>query len=184
MAVRAPPKHRPVPPCAPLTLPLQILLPAPLSKVLAPGELAVGTRGDRFETLLGSCVSVVLTDPRRTIGAMCHVVHAGEPGRDTPGDTSFARPALQAMFDGLRRIGISAPLCQARVYGGGNMFPHLVKGSHIGASNSRRVLALLAEARIEVLSQSLGGNFYRKLTWVVGPAEPECLLVDVPTQSN
>ena len=65
-----------MPPCAPLTQPLQILLPPALSKVLAPGDVAIGTRGDRFETLLGSCVAIVLTDPRRTVGAMCHIVHA------------------------------------------------------------------------------------------------------------
>ena len=39
-------------------------------QILNPGDVAVGQRGDRLETLLGSCVAIVLTDPRRTIGAM------------------------------------------------------------------------------------------------------------------
>ena len=30
--------------------------------VLQPGDFAIGTRGDRMDTLLGSCVAVVLTD--------------------------------------------------------------------------------------------------------------------------
>ncbi len=152
--------------------------------VLQPGNVAVATRGDRLETLLGSCVAVVLTDPRRTVGAMCHVVHASEPGPAAQGNTAYASCALQAMYDGLRRIGIAPQLCEAHVYGGGNMFPHLVKGSHIGAWNGERVLDLLTEAGIRVVSQSLGGPFYRKLAWVVGPAEPECVLVDVPDLSH
>jgi chemotaxis protein CheD len=47
---------------------------------LHPGDVACGERGDRLETLLGSCVAIILTDPRRTIGAMCHIVHAGQRG--------------------------------------------------------------------------------------------------------
>ena len=47
-----------------------------LLHVLHPGGVACGERGERFETLLGSCVAIVLTDPRRTVGAMCHIVHA------------------------------------------------------------------------------------------------------------
>ena len=43
---------------------------------LHPGDLAFATRGERLDTLLGSCVAIVLTDPRRTVGVMCHIVHA------------------------------------------------------------------------------------------------------------
>jgi chemotaxis protein CheD len=181
----APPPGRPFSPAStqPLTLPAARALASPCT-VLKPGGVAVGTRGDRFETLLGSCVAVVLTDPRRTVGAMCHIVHANEPALGAQGDTAYARCALQAMFDGLRRIGISPQLCEAHVYGGGNMFPHLVKGAHVGASNARRALALLADTGIAVRSQSLGGSCYRKLSWVVGPADPECILVDVPGVSG
>ena len=160
------------------TRPLAGALPPPTT-VLKPGDVAVVSRGERLETLLGSCVAVLLTDPRRTVAALCHVVHAGEPGPAARADTAYARQALEAMFSRLRRIGIEPRLCEARVYGGGNMFPHLVTGHHVGASNSRCVLGLLADAGIGVLTQSLGGTSYRKLAWVVGPTEPECVLVDV-----
>ena len=49
---------------------------------LMPGDVAIGQAGDQFKTLLGSCVSVVLTDPRRTVGAMCHIVHVGTPNAE------------------------------------------------------------------------------------------------------
>jgi chemotaxis protein CheD len=162
------------------TRPFALPTPVPAT-VLGPGDVAVAGRGERLETLLGSCVAVVLTDPRRTVAAMCHVVHAGEAGALVRDDTAYARQALLAMFHGLRRLGIEPRLCEARVYGGGNMFPHLVSGAHVGDSNSRRVLGLLADARIDVLAQSLGGRCYRKLSWVVGPNEPDCVLVDVTT---
>ena len=50
---------------------------------LHPGDVAVGVRGDRLETLLAAGVAIVLTDPRRTVGAMCHVVHSGPTPRKT-----------------------------------------------------------------------------------------------------
>jgi chemotaxis protein CheD len=151
----------------------------PVVQVLRPGDVAVATRGDRLETLLGSCVAVVLSDPRLTVGAMCHIVHAAEPAAHLGHDTSFARPALNALFAGLRKLGITPQLCVARVYGGGNMFPAQFTGHHVGASNIACVLALLQDAGIEVLSQCSGGNYYRKLSWQVGPQEPQCLRVDV-----
>jgi chemotaxis protein CheD len=147
--------------------------------VLKPGDIAIGTRDERLETLLGSCVAVLLSDPRRTVGAMCHIVHAGEPPAASCGDTSFARPALQALFAGLRARGVTPTLCEARVYGGGNMFPAQFSGHHVGTSNVQQVLALLKDSGIKVVSQSSGGSCYRKLAWVVGPQEPHCLEVDV-----
>jgi chemotaxis protein CheD len=41
------------------------MMPATLDGVttLHPGDVVLGLRGDRLQTLLGSCVAVVLTDP-------------------------------------------------------------------------------------------------------------------------
>ena len=43
------------------------------SITLHPGEVALGERGDTLSTLLGSCVSIILTDPRRTVGVMSRI---------------------------------------------------------------------------------------------------------------
>lgn len=147
--------------------------------VLRPGDVAIASRDERLETLLGSCVAVLLNDPRRTVGAMCHIVHAGEPPAAAAGDTAFARPALQALFAGLRARGITPALCEARIYGGGNMFPAQFTGHHVGASNVQQVLALLRASGMHVISQASGGSCYRKLSWVVGTQEPLCLEVEV-----
>ncbi|MBL8303460.1 MAG: chemotaxis protein CheD [Ideonella sp.] len=146
---------------------------------LHPGDVAAGTRGDRFETLLGSCVAIILTDPRRTVGAMCHIVHAG-PASDGPReDTTHAGPAMASMFARLRALGIEPRLCEAYVYGGGNMFPTLAKGPQVGDRNAGWALGALADAGVRVLAQDLGGHGYRRLGWTVGPDAPEVSTVDV-----
>lgn len=146
-------------------------------QVLHPGDVAFAHPGDRLETLLGSCVSIILTDPRRTVAVMCHIVHSGAaPGKARAVDTSHAEPALAAMFSLLRGCGISPQLCEAYLYGGGNMFPVLFQDSHIGENNVDWALHALAEPGIRIVGRDTGGTTYRHITWTVGPQAPQVRL--------
>lgn len=141
--------------------------------VLHPGDVVCVARGERIETLLGSCVAVVLTDARRSVAAVCHLVHAGVAARAdlTPAHGSIALATMDAM---LSARGIDARRCEAFVYGGGNMFPALVRGDvHVGASNARWTLNELAARGTLVRAKDIGGQVYRRLGWTVGPGEPE-----------
>lgn len=149
------------------------------SVTLHPGDVACGERGDRLETLLGSCIAIVLTDPRRTVGAMCHVVHTGgESGRGA-GDSQYGQAALLAMYRLLSARGIMPRLCQAYVYGGGNMFPALVGGGHVGERNARWARDALESAGVRVLLHDVGGSAYRKLAWTIGPGDPAVRAIPV-----
>ena len=139
---------------------------------LMPGDVAFGQAGESMKTLLGSCVGVILTDPRRTIGVMCHIVHAGHPKSHDAHNTAFGRAAMHAMFTKLRAVGVNPALCEAFVYGGGNMFPNLVRDKHVGATNVDWVLDFLESHRIGVVDHCLGGNGYRKVSWTVGKLDP------------
>lgn len=147
--------------------------------VLHPGDVACGVRGDRFETLLGSCVAVILTDPRRTVGAMCHIVHAAGAPAARPGDTRHADVALAEMQRRLAARGMRLDLCEAYVFGGGNMFPGLYPQHPVGERNVHRVLDVLAVEGVRVLRHDVGGTSYRRLRWSVGPAAPEITAVPV-----
>ena len=139
---------------------------------LFPGDVADGTAGDQFKTLLGSCVSVILTDPRRTVAAMCHIVHTGVPNAANTGNTAYGTVAMEAMRQRLQRRGVTARLCEAYVYGGGNMFPNLFTAQNVGLRNAQWVLDTLAAEGMQVVDQQVGGNGYRKVVWTVGPTEP------------
>lgn len=139
---------------------------------LMPGEIALGQEGDQLKTLLGSCVAVILTDPRRTVGVMCHIVHVGVPSAAQAKNTAFGTVAMAEMFARLRAVGVNPHLCDAYVYGGGNMFPNLVSAHHVGDSNIHWVLDYLEEKGIHVIDHCLGGTGYRKLSWTVGKSEP------------
>jgi len=145
---------------------------------LHPGDVVCGERGDRLETLLGSCVSIILTDPRRTSGVMCHIVHATRSASAAPADAAYADVALATMYRMLRDCGIDPAQCEAYLYGGGNMFPDLVTHGHVGERNARWVCDALAEDGVRVLAQDLGGCAYRRLSWTVGIDAP--LVTSVP----
>jgi chemotaxis protein CheD len=139
---------------------------------LMPGDVALGQTGDQLKTLLGSCVSVILTDPRRTVAAMCHIVHVGQPNTANLNNTAYGVAALDDMFRRLHAVGVTPRLCQAYVFGGGNMFPNLITSNPIGGNNVSWVLHQLSHHHITVVDQCLGGNGYRKVSWTVGPTEP------------
>ncbi|MBK1713517.1 chemotaxis protein CheD [Rubrivivax gelatinosus] len=146
---------------------------------LHPGDLAFATQGERLDTLLGSCVAIVLTDPRRTVGVMCHIVHARPASGARPPSTAYAGVALAGMYQLLRAHSIAPKLCEAYVYGGGNMFPDLVQATSVGDDNARWALNALAADGIPVLAHDLGGAVYRRLRWTVGHAAPQVSAVAI-----
>ena len=147
-----------------------------------PGQVALGLAGDQLKTLLGSCVSVILTDPRRTVGVMCHIVHVGRPSAANARNTAYGEVAMRDMFDRLVGVAIPPKLCQAYVYGGGNMFPQMAHKSHVGAKNADWVLDYLHDCGIQVVEHDVGGSTYRKVTWTVGRDKPgvEAVRTDLP----
>ena len=156
-----------------------LALEAPVSaSFLHPGEVALGHVGERFETLLGSCVAIILTDPRRTVAAICHFVHANDTATG-PDCAAHAGPAVAWMFAALRAEGIEPRLCEACVFGGGNMCPRLVDGPHIGDRNVDWALNRLRREGVHIRRQDTGGSRYRRLGWTIGHEEPEVTTVDV-----
>ena len=140
---------------------------------LHPGDVVCANRGDRVETLLGSCIAVVLTDRARTVGAVCHIVHSRPAVNIEFVSTASADAAIDAMYRLLVSRSLNPRLCVAFVYGGGNMFPTLFKHEHIGQNNGRYVLDRLAADDVRVMFQDLGGAAYRRLSWTIGHDMPE-----------
>lgn len=146
---------------------------------LHPGDVVVAEHGHRLETLLGSCVAVLLTDPRRTIGAMCHIVHSKPASGGAIKSGAHAETALRLMCEGLVRRGIAPRLCKAWVFGGGNMFPEMSEVPQVGDQNAAWATAALAREGIEVLDRQLGGPVYRRVSWTVGSGMPRVHAVPV-----
>lgn len=133
---------------------------------LQPGEYFVGDANYRIRTLLGSCVSITLWHSSRRIGAMSHFLLARrEKGRSLELDGRYGEEAMQLMARELEHMEIDPAECQAKIFGGGDMFPHQVraKAPKVGRKNGEAARSLLQMHGIPIVSESLFGVGHRQI---------------------
>jgi chemotaxis protein CheD len=133
---------------------------------LQPGEHYTGDADCRIRTLLGSCVSITLWHPIRRIGSMSHFLlsnRGGEVSRELDG--RYAEESLSLMLRDLARERVAPQECQAKLFGGGNMFPkHRQAGAlNVGQKNGEAARRLMLSHGISVVSESLFGVGHRQI---------------------
>ena len=138
---------------------------------LQPGELFVADAGFQIRTILGSCVSITLWHPQARVGGMSHFLLPTR-GSVVPLnllDGRYGDEALQLMIQDLKKSGVSHRQCQAKIFGGGNMFPGTssAAGIRVGLRNGEAARAMLQSHGIEVLSESLYGVGHRQIIFNV-----------------
>ncbi len=138
---------------------------------LQPGDYFVGDGSFRVRTLLGSCVSITLWHPATGLGAMSHFLLPGRSGHDIP-DARYGEDALALMITELRRFGVRAGDCVAKVFGGGNMFPSRLRNRPgIGSQNGEEAKRLLASYGIELSAQCLFGTGHRQIMFEIATGD-------------
>jgi chemotaxis protein CheD len=133
---------------------------------LQPGEYYVGGAACRIRTLLGSCVSITLWHPARRIGAMSHFLLAHRGGEVTSEmDGRYAEEATALMLEGLGREQVVPQECEAKIFGGANMFPTQTREDalFIGRKNGEAARELMRSHRIPVVAESLFGVGHRNI---------------------
>lgn len=147
---------------------------------LMPGDYFVGDERYRVRTLLGSCVSVTLWHPGLRVGAMSHFLLPGARAEqrrtrsaaahaDKPG--MYASDAMDLLLAGLQALGVQPGQCQAKIFGGGAMFPRSEKVRDIGMQNGDSARLLLQRFGIHVVSESLFGEGHRQLIFTIRSGE-------------
>ena len=143
----------------------------PMDVFLQPGEYFVGDATMRLRTMLGSCVAITLWHPRHHIGAMSHFLLADRGRRPRPGelDGRYGDEALELMVRGLKRERVSLAECEAKIFGGGNMFPARPRPAmdSVGTRNGHAARQLLADRGIAVRSEHLFGDGHRQVIFDV-----------------
>jgi chemotaxis protein CheD len=137
---------------------------------LLPGEYFVGGAGHRIRTLLGSCVSIILWHPQRKIGTMSHFLLSSRNQDKSAGlNSRYGAESLELMLSELRAIGVDPKECQAKIFGGGQMFPGASQG--IGRQNGEEALRLLQAHGIRVVSESLYGVGHRNVIFDISTGD-------------
>ncbi len=143
---------------------------------LLPGEFFVADASCQIRTILGSCVSITLWHPHVRIGGMSHFLLPTR-GSASPAskelDGHYGDEALELMCRDLRAHGVEPRQCEAKIFGGGHMFPGRMKvdGNHVGRRNGEAARELLALHGIPVVTESLFGVGHRQIIFDVGKGD-------------
>jgi chemotaxis protein CheD len=153
---------------------------------LNPGELFVGAAPQRARTLLGSCVAITLWHPQLRVGAMSHCLL---PERPQPGDGRldgrYVDEALEWMAQQLARRGAPLQRCEAKLFGGGNMFgEQRVAGPEVGLRNGQAARRLLAERGLVPVAEHLFGAGHRQLLFDLSTGIVWCQLKRAAPESR
>ncbi|RXN84709.1 chemotaxis protein CheD [Achromobacter aloeverae] len=150
---------------------------------LQPGSYIVGDARFRVRTILGSCVSITLWHPGRREGAMSHFLLASRPRHgDQPLDGRYGAEAVHLMVRALERKGIGVQECEAKIFGGGNMFPdrphpHVVD---IGRRNGEAARELLRQYGVAVRSEHLFGSGHRQVIFSMATGDVWVKQISLP----
>lgn len=134
-----------------------------------PGEYYVTSGDEIISTLLGSCVSACLWDPKTGIVGMNHFLLASRSLRsNTPLILSesgrYGINAMELLINAMLQKGAERRRLQAKVFGGGNVLPAGKEGVQyfdIGQVNSQFIMEFLRMERIPLIASSLGGDYGR-----------------------
>ncbi len=129
-----------------------------------PGEFHVTSNPDEtLVTVLGSCVSACIRDPRRGIGGMNHFMLPPSRTGGWGGDSQSARFgnfAMEKLINELLKAGCARDTLEIKVFGGGNVTESNIA---VGTNNAEFALRYLEAEGLRCVAQDLGGRFPRRI---------------------
>ena len=134
-----------------------------LQNAVGMGQIAVASDSGTLRTLVGSCVSVALFDPRLHLAGLAHILlpeshgTTEEPGR-------FADTAITELLRQLNKLSRGKqPHWRANIAGGAAMFPGHEEVT-VGTQNIAAVETLLRKNRIPIVAKACGGEQGRRVS--------------------
>lgn len=159
------------------------------AKIL-PGEYYVTESEEWITTVLGSCISACIRDPRAGIGGMNHFMlpldktaPAADPStplsRRTPTDllsgaNRYGNFAMENLINTILKHGGRRHALEVKIVGGGNVLDYM---NDIGSNNIVFVRNYLETEGFEIVGQDVGGSsprrvLYHPITGVVRVRKP------------
>lgn len=126
------------------------------------GELVcTDNSGLVLTTLLGSCVSVCLTDRVNRVFGMNHFMLPGKLGQAQHGDSKYGTFATDSLISDMIKKGAEKKYMEAKVFGAGRVMGNLI--FDVARSNAEFTQRYLAALRIPVVASDLGNDYGRKI---------------------
>lgn len=127
------------------------------------GDFYVSRRkGEMLSTILGSCISACIRDPRLGIGGMNHFLLPGDENmvHDEGAAARYGVFAMESLINGILKAGGDKSRLEVKVFGGGNVTNNSAK---IGSKNAVFVRKFLADEGFKIAAQDLEGDMPRRI---------------------
>lgn len=133
---------------------------------LNPGDRFFGSRQGRAETILGSCVSVLVWLPSHGLLGLSHcLLPTRQQHASSPSDAGFYLDETLQWFVWQMRLHRTSPeQYQAWIFGGGDMFARQAEHPAIGEANVRAAKLGVQHWQMSLQGADVGGTVYRKLS--------------------
>ncbi len=138
------------------------------SAKLMPGEVYVSGEDEMIMTVLGSCVSACIRNPRTNIGGMNHFMlpQMGASASMLTLDGTAARYgnwAMEVLINEILKYGGSKRDLEVKLFGGGKVLDNMTVD--IGKRNVDFVFSFLDKEGIDIVAHDVGDRFPRKLLY-------------------
>jgi two-component system chemotaxis response regulator CheB len=139
-----------------------------------PGQVRLSAEADIIRTVLGSCVAVVMHDPIKRVGGMCHYLLA-EGGSPTAPSGRYGVFAIDMLLREMLNLGAERDRIITSVYGGGAVVDALSsRQAGIGERNIEFAREKLASLKFRISKSHTGGSSARRIALDVVTGEVDC----------
>ena len=134
---------------------------------LLPGDFYVTCEDEVLDTVLGSCVSACIRNPKLRIGGMNHFMLPRPSGRE--GDTweniagratRYGSASMEQLINRILRAGGTRADLEVKIFGGGKVLSAL---SDIGLHNVTFVRDYLKQEGLRIVGEDVGSNYPRHI---------------------
>lgn len=137
----------------------------PTAKIL-PGEFYVTGHDELITTVLGSCISACVRDPKAGLGGMNHFMlplqskqsHSNEFGSAA----RYGNFAMEQMINDILRNGGHRSRLEIKIFGGGKVMKGM---TDVGKRNIAFVKEYIELEKINLLAEDVGGMYPRKVVY-------------------
>jgi chemotaxis protein CheD len=154
---------------------------------ILPGEYYV-TKGDEaISTVLGSCISACVRDPKANVGGMNHFM-LPEDKSTGPNDwldpavglsTRYGSYAMESLINDLLKLGALRDRLEVKLFGGGRILQGM---TDVGERNIDFIKSYMQLEGLRVAAEDMGGTQPRKVIYF--PASGRCRLRKLPPVEN
>ena len=156
---------------------------SPRETIVKVADWAAGQGDAVLVTLgLGSCVAIMLHDPRACAGAMAHILLPSTSlARDVTNPATFPETAVPLLVQRLSALGAEPRRLIAKLAGGASMFTQLMTPGAVqmGERNIGAARNVLRRAGIPLAGEAVGGTAGRSVRFSVADGRVEIRSVGV-----